>query len=494
MNDVYRVDADGGTPMPVAADRYTTEYFARARRRRATSLAITARANAGSQWWRKGHSHLDESEIWLVKAGSGEPAYEPVTKGGAKDAWPMWSADGKTLYFMSDRSGAQNIWTHAAADAGEPRRRRSRASRTAACCGRRSRRTAGRSRSSATSGSGPSTPPTARRARCRSRCAARRRRPPSSTGRSPIRFRSWRCRPTARRSRSPCTARSSRRQPRTAATPSRVTTTAGEEAELAWSPDSRRLVYVSDRDGTHHLFLYDFAHRQETQLTSGRGARQHAALLAGREVDRVRARLTRAARDRSGDEGREAGRDRRVRHAAVRRRRATSPGRPTRGTSPIVQPGAKTFHERARRAGGRRAPEGRRGPADQLPGQHQRRLAVVEPGRHLPDVRDAQRTEPGDVVRVDLCRGRRRSARISSATCSRTSSRRRRTAAAAPAAEPEPAPRRPAAAPRRPPARPARGQPVEIVFDDIRRRASVAAGRRGRAAPGRSARTASGCC
>ena len=25
---------------------------------------------------------------------------------GAKDAWPMWTADGKRLYFMSDRSGA----------------------------------------------------------------------------------------------------------------------------------------------------------------------------------------------------------------------------------------------------------------------------------------------------------------------------------------------------------------------------------------------------
>src|SRR5205085_2043798 len=33
-----------------------------------------------------------------------------VTKGGAKDAWPMWADAGRTLYFMSDRSGAQNIW------------------------------------------------------------------------------------------------------------------------------------------------------------------------------------------------------------------------------------------------------------------------------------------------------------------------------------------------------------------------------------------------
>jgi len=103
MNDVFRVAATGGTPMPVVADRYTTEYFA-APAPSGDAIAITARANAGSQWWRKGHSHLDESEIWIVKS-TAAPEYRPVTKGGAKDAWPMWSADGKTLYFMSDRSG-----------------------------------------------------------------------------------------------------------------------------------------------------------------------------------------------------------------------------------------------------------------------------------------------------------------------------------------------------------------------------------------------------
>ena len=108
MQDVYRIGIDGGTPMAVAADRYTTEYFAAAAPSGDT-LAITARGNAGSQWWRKGHSHLDESQIWIVRIGT-PPRYEPVTTGGAKDAWPMWSADGKTLYFMSDRSGAQNIW------------------------------------------------------------------------------------------------------------------------------------------------------------------------------------------------------------------------------------------------------------------------------------------------------------------------------------------------------------------------------------------------
>ena len=56
----------------------------------------------------------------------------------------MWSADGKTLYFMSDRSGAQNIWSATLPRAGERRRGQGAApaSGTAACCGRRFRRTA----------------------------------------------------------------------------------------------------------------------------------------------------------------------------------------------------------------------------------------------------------------------------------------------------------------------------------------------------------------
>ena len=109
MNDVYRVSVEGGTPLEVAADRYTNEYFSSAAPD-GTTLAITARASASAQWWRNGRSHLDEAEVWIVKGGA-TPAYEAVTSGGAKEMWPMWSADGRTLFYVSDRSGAQNIWT-----------------------------------------------------------------------------------------------------------------------------------------------------------------------------------------------------------------------------------------------------------------------------------------------------------------------------------------------------------------------------------------------
>ena len=35
-----------------------------------------------------------------------------------------------------------------------------------------------------------------------------------------------------------------------------------------WTPDSRRIVYVSNRNGPFHVFTYDFPTSTETQLTS----------------------------------------------------------------------------------------------------------------------------------------------------------------------------------------------------------------------------------
>ena len=108
MNDIYRVRVQGGTPMKVSADSYTGEFFA-APSPDGRDVAFSARGNGASQWWRHGRSHLDESELWLLHDGP-EPRYERLTPMGAKQLWPMWSADGKSLFYVSDRTGPQNIW------------------------------------------------------------------------------------------------------------------------------------------------------------------------------------------------------------------------------------------------------------------------------------------------------------------------------------------------------------------------------------------------
>ncbi|HEY0839944.1 MAG TPA: LpqB family beta-propeller domain-containing protein, partial [Vulgatibacter sp.] len=125
MNDVYRVSPEGGTPLPVAADRYASEYWA-APSPDGQALAVTARGIVSGQWWRHGRSHIDESEIWVVSALNGAaPSYVPVTTGGAKSAWAMWAPDGRSLYFMSDRDGSENLWVqpmNGLAPAGEARK------------------------------------------------------------------------------------------------------------------------------------------------------------------------------------------------------------------------------------------------------------------------------------------------------------------------------------------------------------------------------------
>jgi len=110
MNDIFRIDIAGGTAMPVTSESYFSEFFG-ASSPDGSQLAFSARGVGAGQWWRHGHSHLDESEIWVRGLGASARAdYTQVTAPGAKALWPMWSGDGQTIFFMADRNGAENIW------------------------------------------------------------------------------------------------------------------------------------------------------------------------------------------------------------------------------------------------------------------------------------------------------------------------------------------------------------------------------------------------
>jgi tricorn protease len=108
QNDIFRVSADGGTPLEVSRERYLGEFQA-APSPDGQTLALMAKGLAGTQWWRNGHAHIDEAELWL-KPVAGEGGYRRVLGPDAKHLWPMWSADGRALYYMSDESGAENLW------------------------------------------------------------------------------------------------------------------------------------------------------------------------------------------------------------------------------------------------------------------------------------------------------------------------------------------------------------------------------------------------
>jgi tricorn protease len=106
FQDVMRVNADGGTPMRVVTERYVNSADAFPS---PDGRAIAYTRNGYVQWWRRGHSHMDQSSIVVLRTNT--KLYETITAGDAKDRWPMWSPHGATIYFVSDRSGRDEIWS-----------------------------------------------------------------------------------------------------------------------------------------------------------------------------------------------------------------------------------------------------------------------------------------------------------------------------------------------------------------------------------------------
>ncbi len=261
MNDVFRVRVEGGTPMQVSADRYTNEFFS-APSPDGRSLAFTARGIASSQWWRKGHSHIDESEIWVLRDDA-TPAYERITEGGAKELWPMWSSDGNTLFYISDKSGAQNIWSRPLRGAAKPITK-FRDGRVLWPTLSYDGKTMVFERNFAIwkldTASGQA-----------SEIRITRRGAPTAPAVEHLRltdgFQEFALSPDGKkvafRARGEIFAASAK----DGGDAARVTTSLANEYQVAWSPDSRKLVYVSDREPTPHLYLYDFTTNSETQLT-----------------------------------------------------------------------------------------------------------------------------------------------------------------------------------------------------------------------------------
>ncbi|HET7622981.1 MAG TPA: LpqB family beta-propeller domain-containing protein [Gemmatimonadaceae bacterium] len=262
MNDIYRVAAAGGTPMAVSADRYASEYWA-APAPDGNTIAFTARGVVASQWWRKGHSHLDESEIWLLHDGK-EPRYERVTEGGAKSAWPMWSRDGRTLYYMSDRSGAENLWVQQVGGAARQLTKFTDGRVLWPSIAHDGRaiafeRDMGIWLLDPASGSARSVPVTLRGA-------------PAGPGIEHLslsrQFRELALSPDGKKVAFVVRGEVFAASAKDGGDAARVTSTPASESQVAWSPDSRRIAYISDRDGASHIYLYDFTKREETRLTN----------------------------------------------------------------------------------------------------------------------------------------------------------------------------------------------------------------------------------
>jgi len=262
MQDVYRVRVDGGTPMPVSQNRYLSEFFPMPSPDGKT-LAITAKGVASGQWWRKGHSHLDESEIWLMHEGKNN-TYEKITEGGAKELWPMWSNDGKSLYYISDRNGNQNLYV---------------------------RPLTGTAKMLTQFGKGMVLFPTMSYngqsivfekdfkvwkydivSGKAAPVSITRRGAPAGPGVEHVRltsqFRELSLSPDGKKIAFAAHGDVFVTSAKDGEDAMRVTATGASEAQIAWAPNSNSIVYASDRDGATHLFQYNFVTSTETRLTN----------------------------------------------------------------------------------------------------------------------------------------------------------------------------------------------------------------------------------
>lgn len=266
---IYRVALAGGTPIAWIAQPYEQiEHLAVSPDGRTLAFNVTRNA-----WWRRGPNPYGGAELWTVGSAPDASDYRRVGDAPGLSRWPLWAPDGQGLYFVSDRDGVENIWfqaieggpAHRLTSFGEGRllwpaisldgativfERDFRIWRFDLAAG--------------------SVAPLDIRVRPDTKVA-------------PPRVQSF-TRDVTELALSPDgkkiafvvrgevfadfadkeTDKEQRQGPAL-----RITNNSFRDSHVAWAPDSRRLVYTSDRHGDEEIYRYDFVARDETRLTDG---------------------------------------------------------------------------------------------------------------------------------------------------------------------------------------------------------------------------------
>jgi len=311
---IYRVSVYGGTPAPIYLEPYEQLDQAAV----SPDGQTLAFVNRRERWSRRGPHPFSPDEIWL---GPTRPDYQALRQlagpfgerfqYAGKLGWPLWAPDGRGIYVVCDCDGHENLW-YLPLDDGVPRQ---------ITCFRGGRllfpaiaRRAGTIvcergdgqlwRIDPVSGDAAPIPIRVR----------------IDIKRTPVRIEHWssgfsevRLSPDGKKvalvARGDVfadfadkeTDRELRQGPAF-----RITNTPAREWSITWTPDSRNLLYLSDRNGEVELFRYDFETGSEVQLThDGRPKLLPRIAPNGKAIAYIRDRMVIELLEESGAQPRE---------------------------------------------------------------------------------------------------------------------------------------------------------------------------------------------
>jgi Tol biopolymer transport system component len=252
QGDIFRVRSTGGTPLEVSRERYLNEFESMPLLD-GKAVVLVAKGISSSQWWRKGHSHIDETELWLKPIDSAK--YKMLVPADAKHAWPMASPDGKFVYFMSDKSGTENIWRMDLASGAQKQV-------TSFTSGRCLWPTIGNDGHSIVFERGFAVWKMDTANGKASEVAITLRGTPSAPGVAHTPLTAWNnlaLSPDGKKIAVVAHGDLFAASAKDGGEPQRLTSTDAGETSPKWSPDSTKVIYLSERDGGSSLYLYDFA-------------------------------------------------------------------------------------------------------------------------------------------------------------------------------------------------------------------------------------------
>ncbi len=99
--NLYEVSLEGGTPKEVVPELSTFGTWS-------PDGSWVAFNYGSSEEWKKGYHGSANLEVYLYSPSKKQ--FKRITRYDGNDKWPLWSRDGKWVYFVSDRDGVFNLW------------------------------------------------------------------------------------------------------------------------------------------------------------------------------------------------------------------------------------------------------------------------------------------------------------------------------------------------------------------------------------------------